>query len=86
MKTTWQQKDAMLAFISIEANFNLLLGKATTGLKGVVADAKLTNKHAWIGMAETVSKRLSLSVRWSAKDAERKWKSFKKNYVNVKVE
>ena len=36
-KTTWFQREAMLQWLEVEANFKLMTGEATHGMKLVVA-------------------------------------------------
>ena len=73
----------MLSWMSIEANFNLYVGRATANLKGVVAGKKLKKENAYPMLAAHVNQMCSSN--WTAKDAKSRWRSFHNCYKDTKV-
>ena len=69
--------------MSIEANFNLFVGKATVNFKGVVAGKKLKKEHAYLMIAAHVNQMCSCN--WTAKEAKSRWRSFHSCYKDTKV-
>ena len=63
IQVTWSQKEAMLSWMSIEANFNLYVGRATANLKGVVAGKKLKKETAYPMLAAHVNQMCSSGLR-----------------------
>ena len=87
-KTTWSQYQAMVTFIEVPYNFNLLNGKGTDNLKGkgVVAGAKVTKVAGYADLRDVVNERCG--TNWTAKTAKdrfvaliKKYKITKKKYM-----
>ena len=83
IKVSFQQKAAMNMWVSVPVNFNLLVGKPTTGMNGVVAGSKLKKKDAFSNMADFVNGKCG--TNWSSKDAETRWRSHYKSYTKTRV-
>jgi hypothetical protein len=57
-KTTWAQYVAILEWLEIPANFNLIEGSAISTMKtGTVANAKLTKRTAFAELADAVNEK-----------------------------
>ena len=56
-KTTWFQCEAMLQWLEVEANFKLMTGEATHGMRLVVAGAKVTKATAYNDLALHVNQK-----------------------------
>jgi hypothetical protein len=67
-KTTWFQREAMLQWLEVEANFKLMTGEATHGMKLVVAGAKVTKSAAYQDLAHYVNQKCGTS--WDGKTSE----------------
>ena len=64
-------------------NFNLIVGRATAGMKCVTAGSKLTKKAGFDQMAQYVNQHCG--TFWTTKEAGSKWKSHMKLYKKVQV-
>lgn len=74
-KTTWSQYLAIVEWLEVKANFNLVVGAATSGMKtGVIAGAKLTKKSGYVELAEHVNQKCG--VKWDYKMAESRYRAY----------
>ena len=55
-KTTWSQLAAIVTWLEVTANFNLVNGKATAGLKACRSGEKLKQSDGFKQLAEFVSR------------------------------
>eukprot|EP01036_Dinobryon_divergens_P033465 gene33465-43251_t len=82
-KTTWIQYAAMVEWLEVKQNFNLLVGAATSTMKtGTVAGAKLTKKSAYESIADFVNQKCS--TNWTVSNAEFRVKNYIKVYKLTK--
>eukprot|EP01036_Dinobryon_divergens_P058346 gene58346-77855_t len=74
-KTTWTQYLAIIEWLEVKANFNLVVGASTSAMKtGVVAGAKVTKKSGYVELAAHVNQKCG--VKWDYKMAESRYKAY----------
>ncbi len=64
----------MLEWCEVPANFNLVSGQATKGMKTVVAGAKLKKINAYQEMADYVNAHCS--TKWTRENAKSRFESY----------
>ena len=83
IETTFEQKRAIVSWLEKPENFNLVNGKATDGLKMVVAGKKLKKTSGHAELADHVHAACG-GVRWDGKTAGARLKSMVKIYKETK--
>lgn len=81
-KTTWSQLAAIVTWLEVTANFNLVNGKATAGMKGCRSGEKLKQSDGFKQLAEFVNERCG--THWDGKTAGARYKAYKKKYKKTK--
>jgi len=81
-KTTWFQREAMLQWLEVEANFKLMTGEATHGMKMVVAGARVTKATAYQELALYVNQKCN--THWDGRASESRFRAYKKLYIDTK--
>jgi len=81
-KTTWFQREAMLQWLEVEANYKLMTGEATHGMKLVVAGAKVTKNSAYQDLAHYVNQKCGTS--WDGKTSQSRFRAYKRLYLETK--
>ena len=82
-KTTWAQYQAILEWLEIPANFNLVEGRATSTMKtGTVAGAKVTKRAGFAELADWVNEKCGCN--WDRKKAEDRYRVYKKMFKDTK--
>ena len=72
----------MVEWLERKGNFNLLTGKATSGIKCTQAGAKLTKKMGYSDLAQFVN--FKCGAEWNSKYAESRFRAFVKKYKSTK--
>lgn len=73
---------AMVEWLERKENFNLLTGKATSGMKYVQAGAKLTKKMGYSDLAKFVN--FKCGAEWTSTYAESRFRALVKKYKSTK--
>ena len=85
-KTTWSQLAAIVTWLEVTANFNLVNGKATATtagiMKGCRSGKKLKQSDGFKQLAEFVNERCG--THWDGKTAGARYKEYKKKYKKTK--
>ena len=82
-KTTWAQYVAILEWLEIPANFNLIEGSATSTMKtGTVAGAKLTKRTAFAELADAVNEKCN--TNWDRVTSENRFRVYKRLFKQTK--
>ena len=82
-KTTWGQYQAILEWLEIPANYNLVEGRATSTMKtGTVAGAKVTKRAGFAELADWVNEKCG--GNWNRKKAEDRFRVYKKMFKDTK--
>ena len=82
-KTTWAQYQAILEWLEIPANYNLVEGRATSTMKtGTVAGAKVTKRAGFAELADWVNEKCGCN--WDRKKAEDRFRVYKKMFKDTK--
>ena len=76
--SSWPQLAAMVEWLEKKENFNLVTGKATSGMKGTQAGAKLTKKSGYSDLAEFVNTKCG--TKWTSKNGESRYRAYVKKY------
>ena len=83
VKTTWTQFVAMVEWLENKDNFNLIVGRATSGIKtGMVAGFKLSKKAGYAELADFVNQKCN--VHWDARNAEARLRAYIKRFKDTK--
>ena len=80
--TTLSQLAAIVTWLEVTANFNLVNGKATAGMKGCRSGEKLKQSDGFKQLAEFVNERCNTT--WDGKTAGARYKAYKKKYKKTK--
>ena len=76
------QLAAMVEWLEMKENFDLLTGKATSGLKSIQAGAKLTKEMGYSDLAQFVN--FNCGAEWTSTYAESRFRAFVKKYKSTK--
>ena len=77
-RTTWAQRDAILEWLEVEANFKIMVGQATKGMKTVQGGLKLNKKSGCKDLGDFVNQRTG--SKWQPKQTIARYDSVIKNY------
>lgn len=81
--TSWGQFAAMVEWLEVKTNFNLIVGAATSTMKtGTVAGAKLTKTAGYDDLAEFVNQKCS--TKWDRQNAESRVRAYIKRFKMTK--
>ena len=81
-QTTWSQRQKIIEWLEIPANFNLITGQATKNMNGIVAGSKLKKTDAYRELADYVNE--ACGTNWNQKIAKSRYESYLKTYKETK--
>ncbi len=71
-KTTWAQRAAMVGFLEIPSNFNLITGNGTANHNFVIAGVKVTKESGYADLKDEVNTKCG--TKWTTDMAKSRYR------------
>jgi len=81
-KTTWAQRAAMVGFLEIPSNFNLITGNGTANHSFVIAGVKVTKESGYADLKDEVNAKCG--TKWTTDMAKSRFRAYLKQYKDTK--
>ena len=81
-KTTWAQRAAMVGFLEIPSNFNLITGNGTANHNFVIAGVKVTKESGYADLKDEVNAKCG--TKWTTDMAKSRFRAYLAQYKGAK--
>ena len=81
-KTTWAQRAAMVGFLEIPSNFNLITGNGTANHSFVIAGVKVTKESGYADLKDEVNAKCG--TKWTTDMAKSRYRAYLAQYKSTK--
>jgi len=81
-KTTWAQRAAMVGFLEVPANFNLITGNGTANHSFVIAGVKVTKESGYADLKDEVNAKCG--TKWTVDMARSRYRAYLAQYKSTK--
>ena len=81
-KTTWAQRAAMVGFLEVPANFNLITGNGTANHSFVIAGVKVTKEAGYADLKDEVNAKCG--TKWTVDMARSRYRAYLAQYKSTK--